>query len=116
MRAAIYVRSNAKNKQQRHHDLKFQINSCLHYARGKNFTVSRDSVYLDDKSGSRSMSVLLIDAKERKFDVVLIHDITANEVPVYTTIINLNKAGIKLISIQHQFDTATQVDYYDEAA
>ena len=114
MRAAIYARYSSEN--QRPESIVDQVAACRRLATERDFTVLDDQIYADQaQSGARKdrqgLSALLASAVARRFDVVLVDDLSRlarDNYLMLSILAELHFEGIRVVSVADGLDSEDQ--------
>lgn len=112
-RAVIYVRYSSEN-QRDGYSIEYQLDECKKYLKANSYELIE--VYIDEAVSGKSTAKrnaffeLLSDAKKNKFDAVLVYKYSRfarnlMEARLYHH--QLEKAGVKLVSVMEQIDDST---------
>ncbi len=113
-RAAIYGRYSSDN--QREESIEDQISSCFVYAKAHNIVIDPKHIYTDSATSGQlrdreGLNNLLQAAREKKFDVVLVDDLSRLSrvnAQMLIHIQELNFMGIPIISVADNIDTSDE--------
>ena len=114
MRAAIYARYSSEN--QRPESIDDQVSSCKKLAAQRGFTVDESLIFPDEAtSGARSdrkgLAALLAASEAKKFDVVLVDDLSRlarDNYLMLSLMAELHFNGIRVVSVADGLDTGDE--------
>lgn len=114
LRAALYIRVSTREQALEGYSLDAQERTLLDYCKAKKYAITE--IYRDEGRSAKDiknrpgMKQLLDDAKEEKFDIILVWKLTRfsrNMADIMTTCEDLDKRGISLVSYSEAFDSTT---------
>lgn len=114
MIGAIYARYSSDN--QRPESIEDQIRACTKFAEKNKIITIPDMIYTDEAiSGTKAdrvgLNELLIDANQKKFDVVIVDDLSRfsrSIIYLLKTINEFEYLGIRLLSVTENIDTGAK--------
>jgi len=113
-KVAIYIRVSSLDQARDGYSLAAQERTLKKYCLDKNYTIYK--LYADEGISAKDMvhrpaiQILMQDAEEKKFDVVLfwaLSRFTRSVSDLYQTVYRLNQLNIDLVSYTEAFDTST---------